>query len=44
MVSPENLVIQLKKTRSSKMRQVVKTAETAVASIKVGAIKLEGRL
>lgn len=43
MVSPENLLVKLKTTRSSKMHEVVKIAETTVASIEVGAIKLEGR-
>lgn len=28
LVSPENLLVKLKKTRSSKVHQVVKTAET----------------
>lgn len=44
MVSTENLPVKLKKIRSSKMHQVVKTAETTVASIEMRAIKLEGRL
>ena len=43
MVSPENLLVKLKMTRSSKMHVVVKIAETTVASIEVGATKLEGR-
>lgn len=44
LVSPENLLVKLKKTRSSKVHQVMKTAETTVASMEVGAIKLEGKL
>lgn len=44
LVSSENLLVKLKKIRSSKMHQVVKIAETTVASIKMRAIKLEGRL
>lgn len=43
LVSPENLLVKLKTARSSEMHEVVKSAETTVASIGVGDVKLEGR-